>query len=152
MSNMIFKKAITTDAKALTELTIRSKSYWNYSAGQIEEWRDDLTITPNYIDDACVYILFVDSQLIGYYSYLKLDADKVKLDNIFLEPDCIGKGLGIIMMNHLIENVKNLGYSKVVLDSEPNAEGFYKNYGFKVTGRLESSITDRFLPIMELDL
>ncbi|MFT6245466.1 MAG: hypothetical protein ACJA0U_003079 [Salibacteraceae bacterium] len=50
MSNMIIEIASTSDAKDLTDLTIRSKSYWGYSSEQIEEWRDDLTISADYLE------------------------------------------------------------------------------------------------------
>ena len=35
-------------AKDLTELTIRSKSHWNYDEREIEAWREDLTNTEEY--------------------------------------------------------------------------------------------------------
>ncbi|AYN02731.1 GNAT family N-acetyltransferase [Chryseobacterium sp. 3008163] len=39
---------------------------------------------------------------------------------------------------------------KITLDAEPNAKNFYKTFGFQTVGQLESSIKDRYLPIMEL--
>jgi GNAT superfamily N-acetyltransferase len=149
---MKIEKAQNVDAIDLTELTIHSKSYWGYSLEQIAQWKDDLTISVEYINQAEVYKLIKENQLVGYYSYLELDNKKVKLDNIFLEPDFIGKGYGKVMMNHFIQHVKDKGYERIELESEPNAEKFYQNLGFKVIGRLESSIKNRFLPIMELEI
>jgi GNAT superfamily N-acetyltransferase len=149
---MKIEKAQNVDAIDLTELTIHSKSYWGYSLEQIAQWKDDLTISVEYINQAEVYKLINENQLVGYYSYLELDNKKVKLDNIFLEPDFIGKGYGKVMMNHFIQHVKDKGYERIELESEPNAEKFYQNLGFKVIGRLESSIKNRFLPIMELEI
>ena len=149
---MKIEKAQNVDAIDLTELTIHSKSYWGYSLEQIAQWKDDLTISVEYINQAEVYKLINENQLVGYYSYLELDNKKVKLDNIFLEPDFIGKGYGKVMMNHFIQHVKDKGYERIELESEPNAEKFYQNLGFKVIGRLESSIKNRFLQIMELEI
>jgi GNAT superfamily N-acetyltransferase len=149
---MKIEKAQNVDAIDLTELTIHSKSYWGYSLEQIAQWKDDLTISVEYINQAEVYKLIKENQLVGYYSYLELDNKKVKLDNIFLEPDFIGKGYGKVMMNHFIQHVKDKGYERIELESEPNAEKFYQNLGFKVIGWLESSIKNRFLPIMELEI
>ena len=56
------------------------------------------------------------------------------------------------MMNHFIQQVKDKGYERIHLESEPNVEKFYQNLGFKVIDWLESSIKNRFLPIMELEL
>ncbi len=41
---------------------------------------------------------------------------------------------------------------KITLDAEPNAENFYRIFGFETIGQLESSIKDRYLPIMELQV
>ncbi len=38
-------ETISADAKNLTQLTIRSKSYWGYGEKQIAAWRAELTIT-----------------------------------------------------------------------------------------------------------
>ena len=42
---MKVEKAIKTDAKEITELTILSKAHWNYSKAVIDSWRAELTIT-----------------------------------------------------------------------------------------------------------
>lgn len=149
---MKIEKAIHTDAKALTALTIRSKAHWDYSAEQIEIWKPDLTISAEYIATNAVFVLNDREQLIGYYSYLVLDEVKMKLDNIFIDPTFIGKGYGKILMEHLLSEAKQKGFDKIVLDSEPNAEAFYHKFGFKVIGQLETSIKNRFLPIMELSI
>lgn len=149
---MKIEKAQNIDSKILTELTIRSKSHWGYSSEQITKWKDDLTIYSDYIDHHEVYKLVTANQLIGYYSYIELDDKKIKLDNMFLESIYIGKGFGKVMMNHFFQQVKDKGYETIRLDSEPFAEKFYRNLGFQVIGHLESSIPNRFLPIMELEI
>jgi N-acetylglutamate synthase-like GNAT family acetyltransferase len=145
-------KAKNTDSKGLTELTLKSKAYWGYSLKQIDEWRDDLTINAKYIETNEVYSLIESNILIGYYSFFSLNKREVVLDNIFVDPKYIGKGYGKILMNHFLQKAKGLGFEKVSLHSEPNAEFFYTKIGFKVIGQLETSIENRFLPIMELEI
>jgi len=53
-------------------------------------------------------------------------------------------------MRHLIAQVQEHGFESIELDSEPKAEKFYAKFGFKFIGQLESSIKNRFLPVMEL--
>jgi len=55
-------------------------------------------------------------------------------------------------MIHFLEKVKQSARNKIHLDAEPKAEEFYKLFGFKTIEQLESSIKDRFLPIMELKI
>ncbi len=149
---MKIEKAKNIDNIELSKLTVRSKAHWNYSSEKIEKWKDDLTISAEYIDKNEVYKLKEDDRLIGYYSFQSPDSKKVKLDNIFIDPEFIGRGYGKILMNHFFKQVKNKGFENIYLDSDPNAEKFYQNLGFKVIGQLESSIKNRFLSIMELEI
>jgi L-amino acid N-acyltransferase YncA len=103
---MKIEKAKNIDNIELSELTARSKAHWNYSSEQIEKWKDDLTISAEYIDKYEVYKLKEDDKLIGYYSFQSVDYKKVKLDNIFINPEFIGRGYGKILMNHFFKKVK----------------------------------------------
>jgi len=147
---MRIDKATQIDAIDLTELTIRSKSHWNYSAEQIEEWRNDLTVSETYILEKEVYKLTKNNHIIGYYSFIKINDIDVKLENLFVDPKFIGCGFGKILMSDFLQRIKKTKIEKIILDADPNAEKFYKQIGFKTIGKLETSIKNRFLPIMEL--
>lgn len=150
---MRIERAIRTDAEDLTELTIRSKSHWNYSRQQIENWRNDLTISETYITEKEVYKLIDnENKIIGYYSYFKMDNLIVKLENLFVKPEFIKRGFGKMLMTDFLQRIKKSNIEKIILDADPNAEKFYEQIGFKVIGKLETSIKDRFLPIMELKI
>lgn len=56
--------------------------------------------------------------------------DKGEIRTMFLLPKLQGKGFGKEMLNFLIKYAKSKGYKKVFLYSSPEAEGFYKKYGF----------------------
>ena len=149
---MKIEKAKNTDASEITELTIRSKSYWNYSKEQIEEWKNDLTVTSDYIEKKEVYKLIDNTILIGYYSYYKLNEKDVKLENLFIEPRFIGQGYGKLLISDFLQRIKKTAYKKVTLDADPNSEKFYLCIGFQSVGQLKSAIKGRFLPIMEMEV
>lgn len=149
---MYIQQAIPTDAKELTELTIRSKSYWNYGKKQIEEWRAELTITEKYIDENHIYKLEIDKLLIGFYAYHPINPTDIKLNYLFIEPKYIGKGYGQFLMTDFLRRIKKSQFERVSLDADPNAEKFYSRLGFRSIGKLKSSIKNRFLPIMELEI
>lgn len=150
--NMKIDKALKRDAQALTELTIRSKSHWDYSSEQIENWRDDLEVSETYILEKQVYKLTINKVLIGYFSYFELNDGEVKLENLFIEPQFIGKGFGKILMIDFFEKLENTKYKRVVLEADPNVEKFYSRFGFEVFGQLETSIKNRYLPMMSKDI
>lgn len=145
-------KAQGKDAQKLTELTLRSKDYWGYGATQIESWKEELTITEAYILENEVYKLVTGNDLIGFYAFLPENKRKVKLNFLFIEPDYIGHGYGKLLLTNFLQRVMNMGYGKVTLDADPFAKSFYARNGFEVVGQLQSTIKDRFLPIMELQL
>jgi len=145
-------KATTEDSEILTDITKKSKAHWGYSNKQMESWSSQLTITTNYIEISEVYKLVINDLVVGYYSYVILEENVVQLDNLFVLPEYIGKGLGTFLMSDFLDRCKALKFQKVVLDADPNAENFYKKHGFITVGQIETSIKDRFLPIMELNL
>jgi predicted GNAT family N-acyltransferase len=149
---MIIEKANIDDDGILTEITKKSKAYWGYSNEQIEIWSELLTITKTYIETNNVFNIVVNNKIVGYYSFFENEENNVKLDNLFILPDYIGKGFGRDLMNDFLTRIKKTGTKKVTLDSEPNAEKFYAKFGFKKVGQMETSIKDRYLPIMELKM
>lgn len=150
---MIIEKAQRNDDKILTEITKKSKAFWGYSEEQIEIWSEFLTVSTTYIETNSVYKLVVDDKILGYYSFLYEDKQTIKLDNLFVLPECIGKGFGRILINDFLIKVKKITeVNKIILNSEPNAEMFYAKLGFVKVGQIETSIEGRYLPIMELNL
>ena len=142
-------KAVPDDHLALSQLTKLSKAHWGYSREQITLWTDDLTITAEYISNHPIFKLYEQDLLIGYYSYQLMDAQTIELDNLFIHPNYIGKGFGKFLMEDFLARVSRAPICCLRLYSEPNAEVFYKKFGFEVIGQHQSSIPNRFLPIME---
>jgi ribosomal protein S18 acetylase RimI-like enzyme len=145
-------KAQASDHHELTLLTQKSKNFWAYGAKQIEVWAQELTITGPYIDENQVYKLMLKQQIIGYYSYYQSNNTQVKLDNLFVLPECIGKHHGSRLLEDFIARIIKAGYQQITLDADPHAENFYLKQGFIVIGQLKTSIEGRYLPIMVKDL
>lgn len=145
-------KAEPSDNELLTTITKKSKAYWGFSDEILKEWEYLLTISKEYIEKNNVFKLVKNDQIIGYYSYFSSDENTIKLDNTFICPEFIGKGFGKILMNDFLNKINQLGINKITLEAEPNAEIFYTRFGFETIGQLESSIKERYLPIMELQI
>jgi GNAT superfamily N-acetyltransferase len=148
---MPIHKAIPQDAEALTTLTLTSKAYWGYGAAQMASWQDQLDFKNNYIENHQVYKLVTGETLIGYYSYVA-DKDVVVLDRLFVLPEYIGQGFGRKLVEDFLTRVKSAGHTKVVLEADPNAEGFYNALGFTTAHYLPTETQERFLPAMQLYL
>lgn len=150
---MLIEKANPDDAQILTEITFDGKAFWGFSKKQLAEWTELLTITPDYISENPVYKLVLDSsEIAGFYSFLTINENEIKLDNLFLFQKYISKGFGKIMMEDFLSRAKNLKPKIITLDAEPKTEKFYKKFGFITFDKKESVIKDRFLPKMKLTL
>jgi len=149
---MRIEKAEINDHEVLTVITKKSKAYWGYSEEQILKWNNNLTVTKEYIETNFTFKLVIDNKIIGYYSYFVKEKKIVKLDNLFVLPEYIGKGFGKYLVDDFLIRMKTEKFEKIILDSEPNAEKFYLKFGFKKIGEFETSIKNRFMPILEMNL
>lgn len=149
-TQMEIAKAIPSDHLILSDITFKGKAYWNYDAVQMQSWKPQLTISADDIQQNETYKLVVEQEIIGYYLFVATDKNTIKLDNLFLLPECIGLGYGKFLMNNFLKRIKETAATKIILDADPNAENFYKTFGFQTYNRLETPIKGRFLPQMEL--
>lgn len=149
---MKIEKANINDNETLTSITKKSKAYWGYSEEQIQKWDKNLTISQDYIRNNNTFKLTENDLILGYYSYLFENEKTVKLDNLFILPEHIGKGFGKQLLLDFLNRMKEEKIEKIILDSEPNAESFYSKMGFVKIGEFETSIKNRFMPIMEMKL
>lgn len=139
-------------AKYLTQLTLRSKAYWNYKPEDLKSWETDLTTTQAHINTGNFYTLKVEDTIVGFYYFEILNKQDILLDKLFVDPDFIGNNYGSLLLKDVINRVKTKGYKTITLYADPNAEQFYKKHGFITIDKKESSIKNRFLPIMKLEL
>ena len=146
---MIIKKSTSELHVKLTEISLISKKYWNYSDEWMEIWKDDLTITENFITNNYVYHLENDAnEIVGFYAFVKFD-NYIELDSLFVSPEYIGKGFGNLLMTDFLSKVREIDFNYKKLKAEPFAEIFYKKYGFEtIELQLSSKIENRYLPIM----
>lgn len=149
---MTIEKANITDNEILTSITKKSKAYWGYSDEQIQKWDKNLTISQDYIRENNVFKLVDNDLIIGYYSYVFKDEKVIELDNLFILPEHIGIGFGKYLLLDFLNRMKEEKIERIILDSEPNAESFYAKMGFVKIGEFETSIKNRFMPIMEMKL
>lgn len=146
------RKALPTDHTLLTQITFDGKAFWGYTKQQLSTWEDELTITSKYISKNETYKLVLNEETVGYYSYSNLGNDHLRLNNLFLFQNFIGKGFGQLLLEDFLKRAKELNIKDIILEAEPKAENFYKKFGFVTYDQRESSIKGRFLPQMKLDL
>ncbi len=132
----IIRAAKIDEAHILSDISVKSKKYWKYPKSYFEIWKDELTVTPDYINDNDVFVFEKASKIIGYYSIVELkesmqisgvSIDKgFWLDHMFILPEYIGFGFGRKMFHHLTEKCEEKRIVTLSILVDPNSKGFYK--------------------------
>ncbi|MBT8378576.1 MAG: GNAT family N-acetyltransferase [Ignavibacteria bacterium] len=147
---MIIRKANVEENKLLSELAINSKSYWNYSEEFIEAFRNELKYSKKDLNNPNNHFVVAElkNKIIGFYALVPLDQDKFELEALFIDPEYIGKGIGIVLFQDAKSFATVKGVKSIIIQGDPNAEKFYKAMGCKKIGNKESeSIPGRYLPL-----
>jgi len=109
---------------------------------------EELTVDECYIENNPTFVIEAAGNAVGFYSLERISAAEVELSLLFVEPDFIGKGYGRKLITHAQEEARHLGYSKMIIQGDPNAERFYRSAGGLLVGtRKSASIPDRELPL-----
>lgn len=146
VEHIIIERAAAADHSVLTQISFESKAFWGYSAAQLEIWKDDLIITPEYITQNHLFKMVLNSHIIGFYSFIRISNDHIILEHLFVLH--IGKGFGKNLLDHFLKIAEDLKSKSITLEADPHAESFYKKFGFTTFGYKESSVAGRFLPEM----
>src|SRR4029450_1497681 len=63
--NMEIRRATPDEADTLPSIAHAAKRHWNYPEKWIEQWRSDLTITPEFIASNEVYVAVAGGEIAG---------------------------------------------------------------------------------------
>lgn len=149
----MIRAALPNEARTLSEIAFQSKAYWGYSAEFMEACRAELSVTPEYLHRNRAFVLLRDDKPIAFYTLERLSSTEVELGHFFVAPEEIRRGHGRMLMDHAREQAQRAGYRVLVIQSDPNAEGFYGACGARRVGaRASASILGRSLPLLEVDL
>lgn len=157
---LIFREAVAGDSEVLTHISFAAKGYWNYPPKYYEVWRDELTLTPAYIEKNIVHVAECAGRVIGYFALTEVPADFWAgrvfvrrghwLEHIFILPEYIGRGVGSQLVALLKTKCLAMNIDKLFIFADPHAKGFYDKLGARYLGDSPSSIDGRTVPLYEL--
>ena len=141
------------EANTLTRIALASKAYWGYPRRWMEIWKPELTFSPEYFYINENWTAILDEAPIGFYTLEERNGN-AWLENLWVLPEYIGKGVGKALFLHAVELSRERGYRLLQLEADPNAVGFYERMGMYKIGERHSEVEGqpRVLPIMEMQL
>jgi GNAT superfamily N-acetyltransferase len=148
----VIRRARPEEAAGLRELAHRSKSYWPYSAEFLEMVRPMLQLDEADVAAHEVWVLERAGRVIGWHR-VTLHGKRAELEDLWLEPEHIGTGLGRVLFEHARSVAVTAHATALEWDADPYAQGFYETMGGEEIGRTPSAVlTGRTLPRMRLAL
>ena len=148
------RRASPADAARLTVIARAAKAHWGYPAAWLTTWEPVLTITPDYLGRASVFVGTRAGAPIGFYA-LEPRGDRWSLEHMWVEPGEHGRGAGRRLFAHALGTVRTLRAGVLVIESDPFAAGFYTRMGARQTGVVAAAMDgdpDRRLPVFEIDV
>lgn len=144
------RRARLGEAGSLSELALRSKAHWGYSAEFLDMVRELLTFTERDLVDDLVYVLEQGREPVGVYRVIG-NQPQGELSDLWLDPSFIGRSLGRRLFRHALDTAAGHGYQTLIIESDPNAEGFYTAMG---AGRIgdRHSPSGRILPLLRIPI
>ena len=149
------RRAGPGDAETLSSLAFRSKASWGYDIEFMKRCRDELTYSEEDIDAPrfLFHVCELDHELVGFYALEILSEIEAELEDLFVKPDLIRKGIGKLLVDHVRSEAELLGIHTITIQSDPNADAFFKSIGARFSGyRESSSIPGRLLPVFKLEI
>ncbi len=150
------------DHDMLTTIAFSAKRHWNYPEHYFELWKDELTISEEYIKNNLVYKACYLDKIPGFYSIVENKADFYSgevfvekgfwLEHIFILPKYHKMGIGRLMIDHAKQVSKTKGIKMLKIFVDPNATGFYEKIGACLSYNSPSSIPGRTIPVYSLSI
>jgi GNAT superfamily N-acetyltransferase len=145
------RDAVPDEALALEALQRRSSDVWDEDRVHLAAHPDAIEPPHQAIAEGRVRVA-VDGKgrLVGFSLVLPVEDRACELDDLFVEPDSMGLGVGRLLVEDVAARAVTEGANCVTVTANPRALGFYERLGFRITG--EASTRFARAPRMTLDL
>ena len=159
MTDFAIRAARPEEAGELGALAVRSKAHWGYDAAFMAAFRDELKISADQLAARRTYVAVTRGpdagaveRILGFGT-IEGEPPAGELGMLFVDPPAIGRGVGGALFSHLSAVAVDLGFHRLTIASDPNAEPFYLARGAVRIGGVPSvSIPGRTLPLLALAL
>ncbi|MES2456091.1 MAG: GNAT family N-acetyltransferase [Bacteroidota bacterium] len=153
---ILLRKGKEQDIESIQDLANRTwwKTYAGYlSPEQIEYMLDQMYnrgVLLSQFQEGYVFLMAEDNGTdLGFASFSVLDSDKkiYKLHKLYVLPETHGKGLGKLLMNEVVNLIRNQGgaFLQLNVNRNNNAAEFYQKAGFVIKETMDLDIGNGYL-------
>jgi ribose 5-phosphate isomerase B len=146
------RPARPAEAEELTRLARDAKASWGYPAEWLDAWREELTITAEYLQRNQVFVADTGDGLAGVAALERVRGVAV-LEHVWVAVRHQRQGIGEALVRHALTVASEAGDRTVRVTSDPQALGFYERLGGRLTGNIPApmpGMPERVLPVLDL--
>ena len=139
------------DFARLREIAVDAKAHWGYDRAQVEDWAKQGDFEPESLRARLVYVAEADGRAVGWAALIPR-GEVGWLEDLWVEPAWIGRGVGRILFEHVADRARGLGAKRLEWEAEPNATGFYQRMGAAYVRDSEVTEWGRVLDVLGVEL
>jgi GNAT superfamily N-acetyltransferase len=146
-----YRAARPDDAAALTSVAIASKAHWGYPDVWMEQWRSQLEIRPEQIQQHHFVLAESDDAIVGF-SAVFVESSDAGLEHLWVLPQWMGAGIGRRLLVEALQWCARQGLETLTVVSDPGAAPFYERMGARRIGEKPSTPDGRVIPLLQFVL
>jgi GNAT superfamily N-acetyltransferase len=146
------RPALPEEAAEISVVALRSKAHWGYAGAQMAVFGPELTLSASELVARKAHVFEEGGRIVGFFTLMGREEGVGELEHIFVDPTRLRRGIGAALFRHACVVAREAGWRRLVIQSDPNAAGFYQRMGARLERYIPSSIPGRKLPLFSIAL
>jgi GNAT superfamily N-acetyltransferase len=139
------------EGERLREIAEAAKGHWGYDPEVVRRWAAEGDFSAEGLRRKEFYVAEADERAVAWTALIP-KGEVLWLDDMWVDPPWIGKGVGSLLFEHAVARAKELGATRMEWEAEPNAVGFYERMGGRHLRSSEPTEFGRVLPVMGIEV
>ena len=151
VAELSIRSARADEGEVLREIAFEAKSHWGYDRAWVRSWVAQGDFSSRTLREREVLVADTAGKAVGFASLIPR-GDVSVLEDLWITPAWIGRGVGTRLFQESAGRAKELGAKRLEWEAEPNAIGFYEKMGGEYLRDSEPTELGRVIPVMGLEL
>jgi GNAT superfamily N-acetyltransferase len=139
------------EGERLREIAIAAKAHWGYDRDWVRSWAAHGDFSPEALTTHPFLVAEAAGRTVAFAKLIPRGRI-AWLDDLWVEPEWIGRGVGTKLFQAAAARARELGARRMEWEAELNAVGFYEKVGGTYVRDSELTELGRILPVMGLEL
>ena len=136
MEPVAIRDATLADLDALRDIFRRSSLANEGDRPHLLAHPEVLVLPASSVEEHDMRVAEVDGRIVGFATAYVTDADAVELDDLFVDPDWMRRGIATLLVADLVVRTRAAGSRRIEVTANDHAMAFYEQAGFFAVGEV----------------